>query len=153
MDIWDTLQKFERLLLQRIKDLDTASVKRDNELAREVGRISQQQSVAVQKEALSLLKELLAHSSSRATAYTNVIVIAGYVAFFTMWAAEGARARCPGQPGGGPDRALRRVDARRVAGRKVVRPTGVCMGGAVRHRPGPSGPGCFALGQRRGGRP
>jgi hypothetical protein len=56
-----------------------------NELAGQVKRLSEWQAQSIQKQQIDALKEIVAHAYSKATAYSNVIIIAGYVALFSIW--------------------------------------------------------------------
>jgi hypothetical protein len=75
------MQEFWRALDR----LARQSVNMHNELAGHINRLSQQQAMDMQKKQIDILKEILTHSYDKSTTYANLIIIAGYVAFFSLW--------------------------------------------------------------------
>ena len=69
---------FERM----IQHVETASIRRDQELAKAIDNLRAGLSP---DEMLSQLKQLLAQQYESANAYTNTVVIAGYAAVFALW--------------------------------------------------------------------
>jgi len=72
-------------LMRVIQDVDQARVRDHNMLAKEVHKVSVQQTKAQQREQIEALKEVVTHTYSSSTNYTNLIIVAGYVGFFTVW--------------------------------------------------------------------
>lgn len=67
-----------------IQDMERRSVNRLNDLAAHVNRIGQQQAKMMTNENLNAIKEVVSHSYGKANSYSNVIIAAGYVGFFTL---------------------------------------------------------------------
>jgi len=74
-----------RELLQIINNVDQARVKGHNELAKIINEISAQQAKAQQRAQIEGIKEIITHSYTSGANYTNLIIVAGYVAFFAVW--------------------------------------------------------------------
>jgi hypothetical protein len=72
-------------LWRAIANLEKQTVDRHNQLVGHINRISQEQAAAMQKKQVDVLKEILTHAYDKSSAYTNIIIIAGYVAFFSLW--------------------------------------------------------------------
>ncbi|MBN1804605.1 MAG: hypothetical protein JW837_05100 [Sedimentisphaerales bacterium] len=72
-------------LLQAINDIDQARVKGHNELAKIINEISTQQLKAQQRAQIETIKEIVTHSYKASANYTNLIIVAGYIVFFTVW--------------------------------------------------------------------
>ncbi len=70
---------------QAIASIDEACVKGHNELAKILNQLSAYNAKVQQQAQIDTLKELITHSYSSAATYTNFIIVAGYVAFFTVW--------------------------------------------------------------------
>jgi hypothetical protein len=58
---------------------------RYNQLATRVNHLTAAEMQAQQRVQINAIKEIVTHTYSRAAAYTNLILVAGYVAFFTVW--------------------------------------------------------------------
>lgn len=72
-------------LYRIIAKLEKQTVDRHNGLVGHVNQLHQHQAMQLQNKQIDVLKEILTHAYSKAAAYTNVIIIAGYAAFFTLW--------------------------------------------------------------------
>lgn len=72
-------------LVRALKAVDEAAVKRDNDLARHVNRLGTQQTSLIQRQQLDAMKEILAQAYGQASNYSNLIIVAGYVGFYSMW--------------------------------------------------------------------
>jgi len=68
-----------------IRKVDQASVDRHNSLVNDLNRMQAQKAAGMRNDRVEVVKELLSHIYGKATAYTNLIIIAGYVAFYSMW--------------------------------------------------------------------
>lgn len=74
-----------RKIYEAINKVDQASVDRHNHLVEHINKLHAQQGNGMRNERVEVVKELVTHIYGKATAYTNLIIIAGYVAFYTMW--------------------------------------------------------------------
>ena len=72
-------------LYRAINKLEKQTVARHNQLAGQINQLHHHQAKELQKQQIAILKEILTHAYSKATAYANVVIIAGYAAFFTLW--------------------------------------------------------------------
>ncbi len=72
-------------LWRALANLEKQTVDRHNQLVGHINRLSQEQATAIQKKQIDILKEILTHAYDKSSAYTNIIIIAGYVAFFSLW--------------------------------------------------------------------
>jgi hypothetical protein len=70
-------------------------IKVHNELVGHIKHLSEWQTQSIQKQQIDAMKEVVAHAYSKATAYSNVIIIAGYVALFSIWSVM--RDKLPGK--------------------------------------------------------
>ena len=71
--------------LNAIARLEQQSVDRDNKLAEQLNILNKFQAKSMQKQQIEALKEIISHTYSKSISYSNVIIIAGYVAFFSIW--------------------------------------------------------------------
>lgn len=71
--------------MRDLKNVDQARVDGQNQLARSINQIGAQQAKILQKEQMATLKEFFTHAFSRSISYTQIIMAAGYAAFFTVW--------------------------------------------------------------------
>lgn len=55
------------------------------DIVNQMNRLSAEQTRMINSETMRNAKELLAHTYASANAYTNLIIAAGYVGFFTLW--------------------------------------------------------------------
>ena len=77
---------FRRIILSyEIYEMEHRCVDRHNELAEHVNRISQEQARVQTEQNVAVIKEIVSHTYSKANSYSNVIIAAGYVGFFTLW--------------------------------------------------------------------
>ncbi|EOX4461723.1 hypothetical protein ACJ5M5_001571 [Vibrio alginolyticus] len=65
--------------------MERRCVDRHNDLAGHINRMSQQQARIMTNENIAATKEVVAHVYGKANSYSNVIIAAGYVGFFTLW--------------------------------------------------------------------
>ncbi len=72
-------------LSREIYDMERRCVDRHNDLAGHINRMSQQQARIMTNENIAATKEVVAHVYGKANSYSNVIIAAGYVGFFTLW--------------------------------------------------------------------
>jgi ABC-type multidrug transport system fused ATPase/permease subunit len=79
------MNEFYRLE-QVIQKVDQARVKEVNKLGKAIESISKSQAEAIAQQQMEAIKEIIAHTYGKAQSYANVIIVAGYAAFFTMWA-------------------------------------------------------------------
>ncbi|HIF6000393.1 TPA: hypothetical protein ACX3F9_002449 [Vibrio parahaemolyticus] len=70
---------------REIHDMERRCVNRHNDLAGHINRMSQQQARMMTNENIATTKEVVAHVYGKANSYSNVIIAAGYVGFFTLW--------------------------------------------------------------------
>ncbi|RBO82646.1 hypothetical protein [Marinomonas aquiplantarum] len=70
---------------REIHEMDKRCVNRHNELAKNFNVISNQQARMVNNENIKLAKEMFTHSYEKGSSYSNLIIIAGYIGFFTLW--------------------------------------------------------------------
>ncbi|MGN2670951.1 hypothetical protein [Aliivibrio fischeri] len=68
-----------------IYKLDKRCVARHNDLAKHINRISKEQARMQTNENVEIAKEIFSHAYGKASSYSNVIIAAGYVGFFTLW--------------------------------------------------------------------
>jgi len=68
-----------------INNVDQARVKGHNELAKVINEISAQQAKAQQRAQIEVIKEIITHSYISGVNYINIIIVAGYIAFFALW--------------------------------------------------------------------
>jgi hypothetical protein len=68
-----------------ISKVEKQSIDRYNELARHINRLGQHQAMEIQNKQIDVLKNILTHAYDKSSAYTNLIIIAGYVAYFSLW--------------------------------------------------------------------
>ena len=73
-DIWRAISKVEQ-----------ARIRGHNELAEIINEMSAQQAKFQQREQIDTIKEIVTHSYTSGIHYTNLIIVAGYAAFFTVW--------------------------------------------------------------------
>ncbi|NRQ42537.1 hypothetical protein HRH59_08110 [Rheinheimera sp. YQF-2] len=66
-------------------EMERRCVDRHNDLARNINRMGQEQARMMTNENINVAKEVVAHAYGKANSYTNVIIAAGYVGFFTLW--------------------------------------------------------------------
>lgn len=66
-------------------DMERRCIERHNDLAGHINRMSQQQARMMNNENINVAKEVVAHVYGKANSYSNVIIAAGYVGFFTLW--------------------------------------------------------------------
>ena len=69
-----------------IHQLDKRCVDRHNDLAKHINRMAKEQARMQTNENIAIAKEVFSHAYSQASSYSNVIIAAGYVGFFTLWA-------------------------------------------------------------------
>ena len=74
-----------RDLVQMINILEQKSAEKHNELVKHINTLHEFQAKTVQKQQIEALKEIISHTYSKSISYSNVIIIAGYVAFFSIW--------------------------------------------------------------------
>lgn len=72
-------------IIRAISDVDRARVKGHNELAKIVNHLSTEQAKVQQQAQIDAIKEIVTHTYSSGVNYTNIIIVAGYAAFFTVW--------------------------------------------------------------------
>ncbi len=60
---------------------------RQDQLLTQVNDLTTAEMQAQQRAQINAIKEIVTHSYSRSAAYTNLILVAGYAAFFTVWKA------------------------------------------------------------------
>lgn len=72
-------------LWRALANLEKQTVDRHNQLVGHINRLSQEQVDAMQRKQIDILKEILTHAYDKSSAYTNIVIIAGYVAFFSLW--------------------------------------------------------------------
>ncbi|WP_155643195.1 hypothetical protein [Photobacterium leiognathi] len=70
---------------REIYDMERRCVDRHNDLASHFNRMSQQQARMMTNENIAVTKEVVTHIYGKANSYSNVIIAAGYVGFFTLW--------------------------------------------------------------------
>lgn len=75
----------ESQLSREIYDMERRCVDRHNDLASHFNRMSQQQARMMTNENIAVTKEVVTHIYGKANSYSNVIIAAGYVGFFTLW--------------------------------------------------------------------
>lgn len=68
-----------------LANLEKQTVDRHNNLVGHINRLSQQQEMEMQRKQIDILKEIVTHTYDKSAAYTNMIIIAGYIAFFSLW--------------------------------------------------------------------
>jgi len=66
-------------------ELEKRIVREHNKLVTHVNKLSKEQTRMLNHESIRNAKELLAHTYASANSYTNLIIVAGYVGFFTLW--------------------------------------------------------------------
>ena len=71
--------------LNTIARLEQQSVDRHNKLVKHINILQEFQTKTIQKEQIEAFKEIITHMYSKSVSYSNVIIIAGYVAFFSVW--------------------------------------------------------------------
>lgn len=69
-------------LLRRVEE---ESIRRDKEIIKKVDFLVNYHNQEVRRQVTDVMKELITHSYSKASTYTNVVIVAGYVVFFTIW--------------------------------------------------------------------
>ena len=67
------------------KKIESQSVERDNALSQQISSVLQHQSLHGQISILQQQKEILSHLYDKASAYTNLIILAGYAGIFGIW--------------------------------------------------------------------
>jgi hypothetical protein len=67
-----------------LANLEKQTVARHNQLVGHINRLNQEQAMAMQRKQIDILKEILTHAYDKSVAYTNIIIIAGYVGFFQV---------------------------------------------------------------------
>ncbi|WP_272265288.1 hypothetical protein [Vibrio europaeus] len=70
---------------REIYDLERRCVDRHNDLAGHINQMSHQQARMMTNENIAVTKEVVAHVYGKANSYSNLIIAAGYVGFFTLW--------------------------------------------------------------------
>lgn len=70
---------------REIYDMERRCVDRHNDLVGHFNGISQQHARMMTNENIAATKEVVAHVYGKANSYSNVIIAAGYVGFFTLW--------------------------------------------------------------------
>lgn len=65
--------------------MEKRCVDRYNNLAKNFNTISHQQTRMLKNENINAAKELTSHAYAKANSYTNLIIVAGYIGFFTLW--------------------------------------------------------------------
>ncbi|HDV5280191.1 TPA: hypothetical protein RI749_003017, partial [Vibrio cholerae] len=65
--------------------MERRCVDRHNDLVGHINRMSEQQARMMTNENIAAAKEVVAHVYGKANSYSNVIIAAGYVGFFTLW--------------------------------------------------------------------
>lgn len=72
-------------LVRALRRVDESAIERHNNLVRHVNRLGTQQTSLVQRQQLDAMKEILAQAYGQASNYSNLIIVAGYVGFYSMW--------------------------------------------------------------------
>ncbi|MEZ9418808.1 hypothetical protein AB4347_13820 [Vibrio breoganii] len=70
---------------QDIYEMEHRCVGRHDELAEHINRISQEHARMQTDQNVAIIKEVVSHAYGKANSYSNVIIAAGYVGFFTLW--------------------------------------------------------------------
>lgn len=68
-----------------LQKLENQSIDNHNSNVKHINTLYSHQSKELLNQQMNILKDITAHVFSKATAYSNVIIIAGYVAFFAIW--------------------------------------------------------------------
>lgn len=68
-----------------LRKVDENAGNRHKDLARHMNRLDSKQESLAQRQQLNALKEILAQAYGQASSYSNLIIIAGYVGFYSMW--------------------------------------------------------------------
>lgn len=71
---------------REINEMDKRCVKRHNDLAKNFNTMSQQHTRMMNNENINVAKEIFTHAYGKASSYSNLIIVAGYVGFFSFWA-------------------------------------------------------------------
>lgn len=74
-----------RQIQDALKKIDEESVKRDQQLEKEIKKLIRNQGLSDQISVLQQQKEILAHVYDKASAYTNIVMTVGYAAVFGIW--------------------------------------------------------------------
>jgi hypothetical protein len=72
-------------LWHALTNLEKQTVNRHNQLVGHINRLSQEQAMTMQTKQIEILKDILTHAYDKSSAYANLVIIAGYVAFFSLW--------------------------------------------------------------------
>lgn len=70
---------------REIYEMERRWINRHNDLARNINKIGKEQARMMTNENINIAKEVLAHSYGKANSYSNIIIAAGYVGFFSLW--------------------------------------------------------------------
>jgi hypothetical protein len=65
--------------------MEKRCVNRHNDLAKHFNSMSQQHTQMLNRENVAAAKEIVSHAYSQANTYSNLIIAAGYVGFFSLW--------------------------------------------------------------------
>jgi hypothetical protein len=68
-----------------IYQMEQRCTDRHNELAEHINRINHEQAKVQVEQNIEIIKEIVSHTYDKANAYSNLIIAAGYVGFFTLW--------------------------------------------------------------------
>lgn len=68
-----------------IYQMEQRCTDRHNELAEHINRINHKQAKVQVEQNIEIIKEIVSHTYDKANAYSNLIIAAGYVGFFTLW--------------------------------------------------------------------
>ncbi|WP_320151118.1 hypothetical protein [uncultured Tolumonas sp.] len=68
-----------------LNNMEKRCVSRHNDLAKHFNAMSQQHTQMLNRENIAAAKEIVSHVYSQANTYSNFIIAAGYVGFFSLW--------------------------------------------------------------------
>lgn len=68
-----------------IYEMETRCVDRHNNLAENFNTMNQHQTRMINNENITAQKEIISHAYGKVSSYSNLIIIAGYIGFFTLW--------------------------------------------------------------------
>ena len=68
-----------------LNKMERRCVSRHNDLAKHFNAMSQQNTKMQNRENIAAAKEIVSHAYSQANTYSNLIIAAGYVGFFSLW--------------------------------------------------------------------
>ncbi|MEZ8053084.1 hypothetical protein [Vibrio atlanticus] len=70
---------------QEIYEMEHRCVDRHNELTEHIKRINEEQARVQTEQNVAVIKEVVSHTYGKANSYSNIIIAAGYVGFFSLW--------------------------------------------------------------------